>query len=303
MMRFEIMEISPEQATAWLERNVKNRKLRTGKVQSIAADIENGDWMLTHQAIGFDSDGELLDGQHRLEAIRMAGRPVVSAVAFDVPTRATGADGKERRTMIAVDRGSPRTVPDQLSIEYGMKHATEFVTLGNLILRAFVGARTSMTAGQALRLAEVWPEVTSIARLHVKALKPALKVTPIKAAVALAIHSHPAEALGFWEGYATGQNLEMGTAAHTLREAALNAALSGEPLIGGKNIERLRLFRETLEGIRCLAAGEPYPERSEGEEMAGLKFFRSAQEEAFRRARDLMGAGFSNTKVAPQETE
>lgn len=69
------------EAAAWfLGRNVAakqgvagtNRPQIAANIRNIATDIINGKWLFSHQGIAFNSDGELVDGQHRLEAVLAA---------------------------------------------------------------------------------------------------------------------------------------------------------------------------------------------------------------------------------------
>lgn len=94
--------ITPEMAAEYLTRNKTNRILRERDVNSIARDIVNGNFKLTHQGIAFDSEGNLIDGQHRLTACVKAGVPIYIRV-----TR-----GTEFKNAAYVDIGIKRTLQD-----------------------------------------------------------------------------------------------------------------------------------------------------------------------------------------------
>ena len=69
--------ITPEKAQEYLKFNIENyRSLSKDRVLSYAGDMKNGKWQLNGEAIKFDSEGVLIDGQHRLHAIVRAGVPV-----------------------------------------------------------------------------------------------------------------------------------------------------------------------------------------------------------------------------------
>lgn len=72
--------ITPELATEYLSHNCTNRALRGKDVDTLARDMINGKFVLTHQGIAFDSAGNLLDGQHRLSAVVKAGVSVYMRV-------------------------------------------------------------------------------------------------------------------------------------------------------------------------------------------------------------------------------
>jgi|LakMenEpi03Aug12_release.lakeMendotaPanAssembly.Ray.scaffolds.fasta_scaffold601331_2 hypothetical protein len=81
-MNTRLEVIGPEQAKIYLQMNTGNRNLQKGVVEQYAKDIRAGNWTLTHQGIAFAKDGRLLDGQHRLEAIVLAGIAVEMLVTF-----------------------------------------------------------------------------------------------------------------------------------------------------------------------------------------------------------------------------
>lgn len=57
-----------KQAEALLGKNEANRAIRDRKVQQYQRDMLNGDWDLCAAPIVIDSNGKLIDGQHRLTA-------------------------------------------------------------------------------------------------------------------------------------------------------------------------------------------------------------------------------------------
>lgn len=102
MLKTELVTITPDMAREWLKANTKNRKIRPHVVDKYASDMMNGDWMVTHQGIAFDSEGTLIDGQHRLLAISKANVPVQMMV-----TR-----GFVPGTMSMIDVGAARKTSD-----------------------------------------------------------------------------------------------------------------------------------------------------------------------------------------------
>lgn len=81
--------ITPELAKYWLENfNNVNRVKKKSGIAFLAEEITAGRHVLTHQGIGFGIDGELYDGQHRLEAIVLAGVPVQMLVTRGLSARA-----------------------------------------------------------------------------------------------------------------------------------------------------------------------------------------------------------------------
>lgn len=68
-MNAVIETIDPTTAERYLASNKSNRKLRQNYSRRLARQMAAGDWTLSHQAIAFNGDGSLRDGQHRLHAI------------------------------------------------------------------------------------------------------------------------------------------------------------------------------------------------------------------------------------------
>jgi hypothetical protein len=111
-MKFQIVKITPEQAEKWLKRNKSNRRISAARVEAYARDMDNGKWLLTPQGITLDSKDNVLDGQHRLEAIILHGKPVEMVVFRDVSPNVREV----------LDRGRARTVADYLRMSGVTKH-------------------------------------------------------------------------------------------------------------------------------------------------------------------------------------
>lgn len=80
----EVMTITPDDAAKWLACNTHNRPLRKRHVEFIAREILEGNWQLNGQAIVIADDEQVLDGQHRLSGIIMAGKPIQTLVVYGI---------------------------------------------------------------------------------------------------------------------------------------------------------------------------------------------------------------------------
>jgi hypothetical protein len=69
MITFTLELISPDVAKQYLERNKNNRSITKERVLGLTRDIQSGAFVVTHQCIAFNANGELIDGQHRLSAV------------------------------------------------------------------------------------------------------------------------------------------------------------------------------------------------------------------------------------------
>jgi len=106
-MRTTIETIGPKKAAKLLENNKLNRPLTQRLVDKYADDMKNGRWYLTHQGIGIDTDGNVVDGQHRLWAILQANIEIQTKVTY-------GVDPKAR---VAIDTGKARSFADIMKLE------------------------------------------------------------------------------------------------------------------------------------------------------------------------------------------
>lgn len=98
--------MTPTLAAVILDRNLAMRKLREARVTFWADEIRSGRWQETHQGIALDTDGALLDGQHRLSGIVRAGAAVPVLVSVGVP----------RETVAVIDTGAVRSISDILAV-------------------------------------------------------------------------------------------------------------------------------------------------------------------------------------------
>jgi hypothetical protein len=80
----QVYSVSPDLAAKWLEHNTRNRKLRQSVVNKYAADMREGRWLLTGDAIAFDKNGAVVNGQHRLWAVLESGITVPMLVTFNL---------------------------------------------------------------------------------------------------------------------------------------------------------------------------------------------------------------------------
>jgi hypothetical protein len=96
--------ITPAKAADYLKQNKNNRNIRLKNVQTLAKDMKEGRWVLTTDGIGFDTEGRLINGQHRLTACIEANIPFICAVFRNMPTM----------SFKATDNGLGRTASDAI---------------------------------------------------------------------------------------------------------------------------------------------------------------------------------------------
>jgi len=102
-----IITITPEMAQSLLDSSPGNRRIRSWYVDMLAAEMKSGQWLVTSQGIGIDSEGRLRDAHHRLSACVKAGVPFPSVVIW----------GLSDKAYQVTDRGLTRTYDDILSCD------------------------------------------------------------------------------------------------------------------------------------------------------------------------------------------
>ena len=154
-MRSKVQKISPKRAGELLEANTANRPLSRSVVRSFAEAMRRGDWLITHQGIAFDSNGVLVDGQHRLAAI----------VEADVPIEVTVFTDVEPGTFDVLDTGKRRNAADVLAIE-GEKSTTMLAAMVRTVWLyenrpegTWSGGKTGVTNHQIVQTLTQYPKL------------------------------------------------------------------------------------------------------------------------------------------------
>lgn len=115
----ELHRITPSIAESILfSRNTRNRDLREWYAKALSVPISRGEYFITSQAIGFDRDGTLIDGQHRLRACVYAMKDIVSLVAF----------GLDPKAFEYIDTGMKRNASDLLGLNRRVSDVLKFCT-------------------------------------------------------------------------------------------------------------------------------------------------------------------------------
>lgn len=110
-VQFEI--ITPIDANNLLARNKNNRPLDSRRVTRYCREIELGRWAINGDTIKVDTEGELLDGQHRLEALVRSGKPLECLLVRNL----------NKEVFSTIDVGKTRSGGDVLAI-LGFQYAS-----------------------------------------------------------------------------------------------------------------------------------------------------------------------------------
>lgn len=118
-----VMLVTPELAQSWLSRNRRNRPLRKAQVAKYARSMARGAWQITGEAIKFDNNGDIIDGQHRLHAVIEAGEPILIFVVRGLAPSAQDV----------MDTGIKRKAGDALGLN-GYRNASNLAASARLAI-------------------------------------------------------------------------------------------------------------------------------------------------------------------------
>ena len=118
----KVIQLDPRTAALWLDAMPRNRKLKTGQVEFLARQIEDGKFEMTGQGAIFDREGHLLDGQHRCHAVIQTGTAVPINVVWGVDP-----DAQDK-----MDQGVVRGFDGALQMD-GVPYAKEIASGARLI--------------------------------------------------------------------------------------------------------------------------------------------------------------------------
>jgi hypothetical protein len=169
-MKTKLQTITPQVAECYL---ITNRNVRTpdaNRVEKYANSIRRGEWVVTHQGIAFNADGNLVDGQHRLLAVIQAGMPVDMLVTTNVSNEAVPE----------MDRNTPRNNATLLGVS---KREAETVTI---IARILYGGSPSR-----YQLQSVYDVTCDAINMLPTTARKSLTIAPVKAAFVTAFLISP----------------------------------------------------------------------------------------------------------------
>jgi len=155
-----VEDITPEKAAKYLASNTRNRKVKVKHIENLAKEMSKGEWQLNGDAIRFDCNGIIVDGQHRLNAIVKSGVTISSVVIRNL----------DPETFHTIDTNKVRGGADVLSIEGVGVGVSPIVLAGAIRLFVFSrhfsqdwnglqGDNAKLTNNEILRINHEHPEI------------------------------------------------------------------------------------------------------------------------------------------------
>ena len=238
-MTLRLVRVTPVIAREWLKRNNNNRTFSRLQARVLAAEMLAGYWTENGESIIFDSVGELVDGQHRLQAVLNSGHEYIAPVV-------TGVQVVVRPT---VDTGNKRSGGANLQMAGEKNAAVLSATL--MLWKGYVahdiGAMTHPQQGPPERRTSIprimeylqeWPEIRESVRASLalrpsgqgRALVPASEVALVWHAIVQS-GSSPERADEYLSAVLSGFNLSADNPIIGLRRRLIDQARPGLKMV------------------------------------------------------------------------
>ncbi|MFT5347787.1 MAG: hypothetical protein ACI9M3_000821 [Bacteroidia bacterium] len=153
-MKSKIITLTPELAKWYLSKNDTNRSLNTRTVSFYSSQMKNGEWKENGEPLIVDLDGQIKDGQHRLEACIRANHTFNIPVVYDV----------NPDVMDTIDTGKNRSLGDILKLN-GITQPTKSSSLIKMILQHDKG-NVAIQQSRGARITSINSGVTNAAGLN-----------------------------------------------------------------------------------------------------------------------------------------
>lgn len=233
--------MTPALGERLLAMNTHNRSCGNNYVKNLKHAIQCGEWVATNQGIAVSRTGVLLDGQHRLFALKEAGWPAVEILLVT---------GLPDEVQSAIDQGKKRTVGDALKLSMGVTLSTTLVGALNVILkdRADWNRHLKFTVEQFgavyNEFAEQIPMVVRVNNEFSSPITAAFMVAAKRPDVSTELMS------AIIDEFLSGVGLEKGNPMLTLREWCLRFARGG-----GVEVQEER-FKKATKALNFRIAGQ-----------------------------------------------
>jgi hypothetical protein len=122
-----LVTITPQLGEELLSRNIGNRNLSLGEVSKLREEIRRGNFLTTGQGLSVNTQGILVDGQHRLYALKAEGWPNVKMFVMT---------GIEEKAKMYFDQHRIRREKDIFDIKYpSAKVKSRFFSVLNYVIQ------------------------------------------------------------------------------------------------------------------------------------------------------------------------
>lgn len=209
-MDVKAITITPEIAERLLDANPRNRAVKPANLKKVIKQMKEGTWRVNGDTIRVDTEGFLLDGQHRLLAVCATGISYEGILVTGLPPE----------VFDTIDQGVKRTPGDILAV-HGVKNSIRVSAALPIVAEYLSGGRDFENANSRFRddLRRLYDTHRGI---EDSALMPAFLQKLTTPRVLTALHylfslSCPEKAEAFFNAVATGENMVAGDPPLVLR--------------------------------------------------------------------------------------
>ncbi len=253
------IRVTPEIAYEWLTKNYhQNRPIKPSHVAYLADEMRAGRWLSDHpDAILFDEDGEMIEGQHRITAVVESECTVMMRVET----------GVQKSLYPYLDSGLVRSLADRVRFDDNHKRNRIIIQLLNFFHARKNGAETH-TGKRTHRLD---PETAhEIYKKHKAAIHLASKVhrnirgigrIPILGAICEFFERDAGKAGQFCETFFSANGEGTCAQARLLRDSVLRKFQPGKMVVGGDDtslyhlaVSAMKAFQENRHPTRIVSA-------------------------------------------------
>jgi hypothetical protein len=181
-------------------------------VEQYAQAMTDGVWKLNGDTIRFNGNGDLIDGQHRLNACIRSGIPFESYIVH----------GLEHEAFDTIDRGKPRSIADTFARQ-GHKHYNLLAATTRLLWLLKIGTLSSLRTGavrpdQANKIIKKNPKLHDFVEWTVSITNRSKLIRPALFCFLAYVTSKKDEkkAKQFWASVVTAEELKRGSPAYLL---------------------------------------------------------------------------------------
>jgi hypothetical protein len=256
----KIVLMTPEWAAELLKtRHPRERNIRPRAVLQLVRAFKAGAYMLNGDAIRLSSEGNLMDGSHRLTACVKSGCSFRTVLVVGLASEAYGS----------IDRGLKRRTGDDVKMA-GMDHSNARAALAAKLCAMCCGPATTMYSGlTSMELMNIIQEL----REPIESVMPPSRTfrgsrgvsppsAPLLGAVKVWMSMADAEkADKFWKDIHTGVGLSANDPAYVFREKVFRHLRAGSPVTPMKWVDLLtQAAAHTLRGTqitRLITRGVP----------------------------------------------
>lgn len=207
--RAEFVTATKELVDELLDMNDRNRNIRPANVKYLTKEMLSGNWSVSNQGIGVSIDGHIIDGGHRLHAMRKAGYP---------PVRFLLVTGLPIESQKYVDQHAKRTLKDTLKLFMDREFQTNITGAMNAIYSAnnnWVWGEARISPDEMINMIELRQDAINLI-MDIKKIK-TLTVSVIGAIIEQLYQTNDVRILSFVKNVIEGEMLEKGDPALTFR--------------------------------------------------------------------------------------